>query len=104
MSTKSNPNDDGDGLPDPEDVPSECTEFTTDVPDRIDRDDTDECYFSFVCPRCEALNPLKGYPREFRDMPFRCVECRYIPLLEAEALEDFIEEHYADDSSTEAES
>lgn len=97
MSTKSNPDDDGDengdDLPDPATVRSECIEFTTEVPDRINPDEEpDTIYFSFVCPRCEALNPLKTHPSNFKNKPFRCVECRYIPLLDADALDDFIAE------------
>jgi hypothetical protein len=81
-------------LPDPEDAPSECTEFTTEVPDEVD--DDGKFLFSFVCPRCEDLNALEGDPRDFATRPFRCLECNYVPLLVEDALEEFATEHYDD--------
>jgi len=71
-----------------------CTEFTTDHERPEDAEDTDGFPFAFVCPRCDEENPLKGDPREFKNRPFACVNCRWVPLLVAGTLEEFAQEEY----------
>lgn len=67
-----------------------CTEFTTDH--GIEGPEEDAFYFAFVCPRCGSKNPLQGDPSGFKNKPFACTSCRWVPLLEAGALERFVEE------------
>ena len=76
-------------LPDPEDAPSECTEFTLDHP----LEDDDEADFAFICPRCEEANALVGEPMEFANKPFRCLDCNYVPLLPKEELQKFADKN-----------
>lgn len=75
-------------LPDADDVPDRVSKFTTDLPEEYEGDN-DEFEFAFVCPRCEKKNVLVGDPLEFRNKPFRCLGCNYVPLLGAEELEGF---------------
>ena len=76
-------------LPDPEDAPNKCTEYTEETGlDAADMD-AEEYYFAFVCPRCEEKNALEGNPRNFSNKPFRCLGCNYVPLLEKDALHEF---------------
>lgn len=62
-----------------------ATRFTSHTPECDDAD------FGFVCPQCDETNPLKGDPDDFGNRPFRCVECGYVPLLSADALDAFKE-------------
>lgn len=78
-------------LPDPEDVASVATDFTTDVELTEEELADDKFYFGFVCPRCEETNKLVGDPSKF-GKPFRCLNCDYVPLLDSDALEEFAEE------------
>lgn len=64
-----------------------CTEFTTDH--GLDKPDSDVFCFAFICPRCDAKNPLKGDPSNFKNKPFHCEDCSWVSLLEANALNKF---------------
>ena len=66
-----------------------CTEFTTDH--GLDDTDTKSSCFAFLCPRCGAKNALEGEPSEFKNKPFGCTGCGWVSLLEADALERFVE-------------
>ncbi len=79
-------------LPDEDETPNRCTEFTDDSGLDDDQKADDEYYFAFVCPRCEEKNVLTGDPLDFGNKPFRCLECNYVPLLDADAIEEFAEE------------
>lgn len=81
-------------LPGPEDAPSKCREFVPGFPEHMDEDNADDFPFSFVCPRCGTMNALQGNPHGFKNKPFRCIDCNYVPLLPAEELEAFASEHY----------
>lgn len=76
-----------------EDSEEYCTEFTADV-EQADAAASDKFVFAFVCPRCGAENPLKGDPRDFKNKPYPCVNCRWVPLLVAQFLEAFAEANY----------
>lgn len=71
-----------------------CTEFTTDheIPETPNPDTGFQ--FAFVCPRCDEKNALVGDPRGFRNKPFMCENCRYVPLLHSQYLEEFAQEEY----------
>ena len=86
--SESQSNTDNNELPPEEDAPSVCTEFQTEHPLEND-DDAD---FAFICPRCKKPNALVGQPTEFANKPFRCLNCNYVPLLDAETLEKFAKE------------
>jgi len=65
-----------------------CTEFTTDH--GLEDTEDDVFYFAFICPRCDAKNPLKGDPRGFKNRPFGCTTCRWVSALESDAIERFV--------------
>jgi len=75
-------------LPSEEDTPDRCTEFQKEH----DLEDPDDADFGFVCPRCKNVNALCGTPSEFANKPFRCLDCNYVSLLDADALAEFEEE------------
>jgi hypothetical protein len=60
-----------------------CTDFELDHETPMDS----AFLWAFICPRCEGTNPLKGDPAGFKNRPFRCVECNWVSLLDAEAIE-----------------
>jgi len=74
-----------------------CTEFATDHELPEGADEVEGFQFAFICPRCGEENALKGDPREFKNRPFTCVNCRWVPLLTAEPLEEFAQEEYDDE-------
>lgn len=75
-----------------------CTEFTTDH--GLDGE-SDAFRFAFICPRDETVNPLHGDPAEFKNRPFRCEGCGWVPLLDGVSLAELREEHYPTTSGSE---
>lgn len=76
-----------------------CLTFTTDHGlDEADLE-SDTFYWAFVCPRCEATNPMQGDPDGFKGRPYACETCQWVALLEAEALGAFRGEHFQEADS-----
>jgi hypothetical protein len=73
-----------------------CMTYTTDHGLDAESMDDGKFYWAFVCPRCEATNALVGDPSGFAGRPCACQRCRYVPLLDAEAVREFRDEHYDD--------
>jgi len=71
-----------------------CMEYQVDTPPEEATDlEKGKFYFSFICPRCDTENPMKGDPQEFANRPYCCINCRWVPLLEGGAIERFLEEN-----------
>lgn len=73
-----------------------CMAYTTDHGLDADSLDPEKFYWAFICPRCGETNPLVGDPDGFAGRPFRCESCLWVPLLDAEAVREFRDEHYDD--------
>lgn len=71
-----------------------CTAFTTDH--GLDDTEDDGFYFAFICPKCETRNPLTGSPDGFKNRPYACESCRWVSLLDADALDRFAEDTETD--------
>lgn len=69
-----------------------CTEYTLEHGLDDDQVDADKFYFAFICPRCEATNPLRGDPNGFGGRPFKCRTCYWVPLLASEFLAEWMTE------------
>lgn len=67
-----------------------CTEYTIDHGlDQEQLDPEHDIHWAWLCPRCGSKNPMKGDPDGFKGRPFACVNCRWVPLLDGEALAEF---------------
>ncbi|WP_135822989.1 helix-hairpin-helix domain-containing protein [Halostella litorea] len=77
-----------------------CLTFTTDHGLDESALDDGKFYWAFVCPRCEATNPLVGNPAKFKNRPYKCETCAWVPLLEGEAIDAFRAEHYEPTEAT----
>lgn len=55
-----------------------------------DEQDHEKYLWGFICPRCEAENPLQGDPSEFRNRVFACTTCKWKVLLHTDPLAEFI--------------
>jgi hypothetical protein len=75
-----------------------CTTYTTDHGLDADSLDAETFYWAFVCPRCETKNPCHGDPDGFAGQAYACGKCRWVPLLDAEAVREFRDEHYDGDA------
>jgi len=71
-----------------------CMTYTTDHGLDADSLDAETFYWAFVCPRCGEKNPCHGDPGGFAGRPYACEKCRWVPLLDAEAVREFRDEHY----------
>jgi len=71
-----------------------CRTFTTEHGIDADTLEEDTFYFAFICPRCDATNPLVGDPAGFGNRPYRCENCNWVPLLDGDAIDSFRDEHY----------
>lgn len=71
-----------------------CMTYTTDHGLDDETLDAEKFYWAFVCPRCKNVQPLVGDPNGFAGRPFRCESCMWVPLLDAEAVREFRDEHY----------
>ena len=69
---------------------SVATRFTTDH--GLNADGSEKTLFAFICPQCDARNPLQGDPKDFGNKPFACEECGYTSLLLAESVNEFAEQ------------
>ncbi len=72
---------------------SYCTEYTTDhgIPEG-EKKEPSEPYWAWICPRCENKNPMYGHPDGFKNRPYACVTCRWVPVLDAESIDEWLEE------------
>jgi len=69
-----------------------CTTFTTDHEYPTERmDDPDRFHWAWICPRDGHKNVMVGDPRESANRPYACVNCRWVPLLDREALLEWID-------------
>jgi hypothetical protein len=71
-----------------------CTEFTTDHGLPAGDVDEDEFYFAAICPRCGEKNPHVGDPNDFKNRPYACVNCRWVPAYDGDSIEEFREANY----------
>lgn len=69
-----------------------CTEYTTDHGLADDEVGDDEFVWAFCCPRCGQKNRCKGDPANYRNRCHACVTCRWVSLLESNAIDEFREE------------
>lgn len=67
-----------------------CTEFTTEH-GVSDKAHPEKFYFAFICPECGGTNPLMGDPRDFKNLPYRCMDCNWVSLLLDDAIDKFVE-------------
>lgn len=70
-----------------------CMEYTADY--GLDDDQLDpeyDIFWAWICPRCGSKNPMKGDPEGFRNRPFACTSCQWVPLLDGDALGEFRDE------------
>jgi NAD-dependent DNA ligase len=76
-----------------------CTEYTLDHGLNEDQvADADGPVWAWICSRCDHNNPMEGDPDGFADRPYACVNCRWVPLLDSEALGEFAEEELEDEA------
>lgn len=72
---------------------SYCTEYTTDhgIPEG-EKKEPSEPYWAWICPRCSNKNPMYGHPDGFKNRPYACTTCRWVPLLDAESIDEWLED------------
>jgi len=71
---------------------SVCTTFGV-VERSVEKEDKDRFVWTFECTRCGHDQRCVGDPREFAGRPYSCEGCRWVSLLEQDALEAFAEKH-----------
>lgn len=69
-----------------------CTEYTADhgVP-RDELEKPEMVHWAWICPQCENKNVMRGDPEEFKNRPYTCMTCRWVPALDAETMEEWLE-------------